>query len=69
MHEVWMLDYLNAIFPEWGVFESERHARIWVMEHDPEQADYYTPFKLTVNKSGLSKVPTTSKFRQYTNQR
>lgn len=64
-----MLDYLHAVFPHWGVFESERHARLWVLEHDPDQAAYYTPFKLTVNKSGVSKVPTTCPERSYRNQR
>lgn len=69
MTEVWMLDYLNAVFPFWGVFESEEAARAWVQEHDPEQKDYYTPFMLTINSESDYKVPTTSKFRRYANQR
>lgn len=69
MDEVWMLDYLNAVFPHMGVFPSERHARLWVLEHDAERADYYTPFKVTVNKSGLSTVPHTAPNRRYVNQK
>lgn len=69
MNEVWMLDYLHAVFPKWGVFQSERHARIWIMEHDPENAHCYRPFKLTVNSSGLSEVPTTAPERKYAVQK
>ena len=64
-----MLDYLNAVFPRWGVFESESDAWAWVAEHDPERKNYYTPFKLTVNTDLAFQVPTTSSRTRYYNQR
>lgn len=69
MDEVWMLDYLNGVFPRYGVFESEAAAWEWVQTHDPERKYQYTPFKLTVNRELDLTVPDTAPFRQYVNQR
>lgn len=69
MKEVWMLDYLNAVFPRWGVFESEEAAWAWVQTNDPAQKPFYTPFKLTVNTDLSEKVPHTARFDRYLNQR
>lgn len=69
MTEVWMLDYLYAVFPRWGVFESEEAAWAWVQTNDPDHKSFYTPFKLTVNTELESSVPTTCPENRYTNQR
>ena len=69
MNEVWMLDYLNAVFPRWGVFESEQAAWAWVQTNDPERKNHYTTFQLTVNTELELNVPTTAPQRQYVNQR
>lgn len=69
MDEVWMLDYLNAVFPRWGVFESESAAWAWVQEHDPERSNFYQPFKLTVNTESNYRVPHTAPNERYINQR
>ena len=69
MNEVWMLDYLYAVFPRWGVFESEEAAWAWVEKNDPDRKNHYTPFKMTVNRDMLPEVPTTCPERRYVNQR
>ena len=69
MDEVWMLDYLHAIFPRRGVFTSEAEAWAWVEEHDPDRKSYYTPFKLMVNTELHHNVKTTAPERRYANQR
>lgn len=71
MNEVWMLDYRHAVFPRWGVFESEDDAWDWVRKNDPERmvGGYYTPFKLTVNRNLDESVPTTAPEYRYANQR
>jgi hypothetical protein len=69
MNKVWMLDYLHAVFPRFGVFESEDAAWAWVQTHDPERKEFYTPFSLTVNTDLCHTVPTTSPERRYANQR
>lgn len=69
MTEVWMLDYLHAVFPRFGVFPSEGHAWAWVERNDPDRKAYYKAFKLTVNHSLDVEVPTTSPEQSYRNQR
>ena len=64
-----MLDYIHAVFPRYGVFESEEAAWAWVETNDPERKSYYTPFKLTVNRDLASEVPTNCPERRYVNQR
>lgn len=69
MNEVWMLDYLNAVFPRWGVFSSKEAAMGWVQTHDPERKNFYTPFLLTMNGDLEHTVPTTSPQGRYYVQR
>lgn len=69
MNEVWILDYIYAVFPRWGVFESEAQAWEWVDKNDPERKSYYTPFMLTVNRDLASEVPTNCPERRYANKR
>lgn len=70
MDEVWMLDYLNAVYPWWGVFESEQDAYEWVRKHSDEKRwPNFTAFKLTVNRDLEKSVDTTSPEHSYRNQR
>lgn len=70
MNEVWMIDYLNAVFPHWGVFESEEAAWKWIDATDEDSdRSAYKPFMLTVNRDGAERVPHTAPNRRYINQR
>lgn len=70
MNEVWMIDYLNAVFPHWGVFPSEELAWEWVEAYRGERPrTFFKPFSITVNKFMEQHVKTTSPFNSYKNQR
>jgi hypothetical protein len=69
MNEVWMLDYLHAVFPYMGVFPSEGHAWAWVERNDPDRKHSYKAFRLTVNHTLDASVYTTAPERRYANQR
>jgi len=64
-----MIDYLNAVFPHWGVFESEEAAWKWIYEQDNNYyRPAYTVFSIPVNRTN-DVVETTAPFRRYVNQR
>lgn len=66
MNEVWMLDYLNAVFPYMGVFESEEAAWEYVETHNSHlPRHHWKPFKITINRDGSSVVSTTAPKRKY----
>jgi hypothetical protein len=69
LDEVWMLDYLNAVFPHTGVFESEEQADAWLDKHDPTRKDRYTIFKMTVNRDLELVTKTTSPHSSYSRSR
>lgn len=70
MYTVFMIDYLHAIFPQWGVFECEKDARDWIDRWATEETKaYYKPFRLTVNKQLARNVATDCPEHKYANQR
>lgn len=70
MNEVWMIDYLNAVFPHWGVFQTEEDAWEWIDDYDPRgDRTAYKVFSIEVNRDNSPEVETTSPFRRYVNQR
>lgn len=65
-----MIDYLNAVFPCWGVFVSEQAAWDWIERYDPHgDMTAYKVFYVSMNTDNLGDVPTSAPNRRYINQR
>ena len=54
MKRVWMLDYLNALMPRYGVFETEEDAYAWIENYDPKRKQNYKVFWMEVNGGTLT---------------
>lgn len=67
---MYMIDYLNAIFPEWGVFADEEDAWDWIKEFQPEEIRRgFTVFEIGVNPGNVAHVHTDAPRTRYTCQR